>query len=521
MRTLLMLVTLSGVVRAAEVPINDAGAPSSEAPREQNVDADPHALNYHLMHPGGDSLPGDPNAAFYLDGVYHLHYILAHPWQDTRSFSFVHVTSPDMLHWTWQTTKLQPSFTGHGMFSGTGFTTKEGKPAAIYHGQGSGRNQIAIAKDSRLSAWEKPYPVEVRNADATEVRMNHWDPDCFLIGDTYYAISGGENPPLLKSKDLKSWTRVGDFLRHDLPDVARGEDISCPNFFPLGHKWMLLCISHPLGCRYYIGDWDAKAEQFIPEKHGRMNWRRDGQSFFGMPPWRVDFFAPESVLTPDGRRVMWAWCATLDRSDGNMSSKTIQSLPRELSLPDDGVLRIRPLRELESLRFDPVVLSNVTITELSREVLPLGGPAGKKIAELKSDAVEVRITIAGDQAARKLFGFTLFADGKGGGLPILFRPETGSLRVGTTEAPFSIADLPSDTDVELRIFVDKYVVEVFANDRQALIASHKDYLGKPDLTAFTVGAPTTLKKVELWKLQPTNQGFLEAQKNPIWTPETK
>ena len=35
--------------------------------------ADPYALNFHLMHPGGDSKPGDPNAAFYLDGTYHLH----------------------------------------------------------------------------------------------------------------------------------------------------------------------------------------------------------------------------------------------------------------------------------------------------------------------------------------------------------------------------------------------------------------------------------------------------------------
>jgi sucrose-6-phosphate hydrolase SacC (GH32 family) len=73
------------------------------------------ALNYHLMHPGGDSLPGDPNAAFYLDGTYHLHFILAHPWKKNKLFSFVHVTSPDMLHWTWQPTKLQPSFTGHGI----------------------------------------------------------------------------------------------------------------------------------------------------------------------------------------------------------------------------------------------------------------------------------------------------------------------------------------------------------------------------------------------------------------------
>ena len=70
--------------------------------------AEEMVLNYHLMHPGGESLPGDPNAAFYVDGVYHLHYILAHPWKEKKSFSFFHVTSPDMLHWTWQATKLQP-----------------------------------------------------------------------------------------------------------------------------------------------------------------------------------------------------------------------------------------------------------------------------------------------------------------------------------------------------------------------------------------------------------------------------
>jgi hypothetical protein len=30
--------------------------------------------------------------------------------------------------------------------------TKEGKPAIIYHGQGSGRNQIAIAEDDALAS---------------------------------------------------------------------------------------------------------------------------------------------------------------------------------------------------------------------------------------------------------------------------------------------------------------------------------------------------------------------------------
>jgi beta-fructofuranosidase len=485
--------------------------------------ADDWILNYHLMHPGDESLPGDPNSAFCLDGVYHLHYIVAHPWRDGRSFSFMHVTSRDMLHWTWQQTKLQPAFTGHGMFSGTGFLTKDGKPAAIYHGQASGRNQIAIAKDRQLSAWEKPYPLEVKTAAGADAPINHWDPDCFLIGGTYYAISGGTNPPLMKSKDLKEWTLVGDFMAHDLPEVTIGEDVSCPNFFPLGGKWILLCISHPLGCRYYIGDWDANAEKFVPQKHGRMNWRRDEQPVFGLFR-RTDFFAPESVLTPDGRRVMWAWL-TSTGPDNKLLNKTIQSLPRELSLPSDGVLRIRPLQELDSLRGDSVITEAVElsspITGHGDRVPPAASPQLQRIGQLPGDAAEIRITISRNQATRKLFGFVLFSDGKGAGLPILLRPETGTLRVGTSEAPFAVADLPAGDDVELRIFVDKYVVEVFANDRQAVAAA---YLGARDpgnLDAFTVGAPTTLKKVEIWKLKPTNEGFLEAQQNRIWEPTTK
>lgn len=510
---------LSGgaMVRGGRLVLNGKGATFTAARREPH-DAAP--LHYHLMHPGEESLPGDPNAAYFLDGVYHLHYILAHPWKDRRSFSFVHVTSPDLLNWTWQPTKLQPAFTGHGMFSGTGFLTRDGRPAVIYHGEGSGRNQIAVAKDRRLSGWEKPYPVDVRNADGSETRMNHWDPDCFVIGDTYYALSGGEDPPLLKSNDLKRWTRVGRFLRHDLPDVARGEDVSCPNFFRLGAKWMLLCISHPLGCRYYLGDWDARAEQFVPQKHGRMNWRRDGQSLWG-PPWRVDFFAPESLLTADGRRVMWAWCATLDTDGGRMSGKTIQSLPRELSLPADGVLRIKPLRELATLRHDHTASENVEVKGLTREVLPQTAPAGPKVAELKGEAAELRLVVPRAEAERKLFGVTLFADGKGGGLPVLLRPETGTLRVGGTEAPFAVADLPPGEDVELRIFIDRYLVEVFANDRQAVVAAHRDFAGRRDVTAFSVGAATTFKRVETWRLKPTNQGFLAAQKKRLWEPAAR
>ena len=470
------------------------------------------ALNYHLMHPGGDSSPGDPNPAFCIDGTYHLHYILRHPWKGGHSFAFVHVTSEDMLHWTWQTTKLQPSLTGHGMFSGTGFITKKGKPAVIYHGQASERNHIAIAKDATLSAWEKPYPVEPKTTNGGEAKMHHWDPDCFMINDTYYAISGGRHQPLIKSDDLVNWVYVGDFLSHELPDVAIGEDISCPNFFPIDGKWMLLCISHPLGCRYYIGDWDAHNEQFVPETHGRMNWRRPDQSIYHTV-YR-DFFAPESVVTTDGRRVMWAWLATLH---DQIYQRTIQSLPRELSLADDNSLRIRPLRELEFLRYDQITRNHITVTPPEK---PHDGTATEHIANLDGDAFEIKVTLDCAQVRRKRFGLQLFANEKHEGLPIMIRPETGSLHIGEIDVPFAVADLPEGEDLELRIFIDKYLVEVFANDRQAAVAVYMDYQLANGLYFYTYGDSTTIQQLDIWKMKATNQGFFEARDSRIWEPET-
>ena len=283
---------------------------------------------------------------------------------------------------------------------------------------------------------------------------------------------------------------------------------------------MLLCISHPLGCRYYIGDWDAKAEQFVPQKHGRMNWRRDEQSLFGTSSWRVDFFAPESLLTPDGRRVMWAWLATLGKTDGKMDARTIQSLPRELSLPADGILRIKPLRELETLRHDPVTLSDIKISELTEAVLPGSAPRGKKIATLGGDAVELRITIAASRPS-------------GSSSASLFRRRQRRRPAHPVPPRNRHAARRHDRSAVRRrrpargrgrgtAHLHRQIPRRSLRQRPpGHVASHADYRGKPDLDAFTVGAPTTIKKLEMWKLKPTNQGFLEAQKHRIWEPATR
>ena len=308
-------------------------------------------LTYHLAHPGpGRAVPGDPNPIYDYKGRYHLHYIYANIY----GYSYAHVSSKNMVRWKWHPTVLAPPITGHGMFSGTGFFTKEGRPAMIYHGVGSGKNALVYALDDNLDKWTKPDLIEPTAEDGGQVDFeDYWDPDCWLNGDTFYALSGGRNPKMMKSTDLKNWIFLGDLLHEDYsgePGIPRDEDISCANMFKIGNKWMLLCISHRLGCRYYLGDF--KDEKYLPEAHAMMNWQNT--EWEGGDGGLV-YFAPESMLTKDGRRVMWTWLIT------ELMPTGIQALPRELQLPADGVLRIKPLRELQTLRYDEMIKKNITV----------------------------------------------------------------------------------------------------------------------------------------------------------------
>ncbi len=425
-------------------------------------------LTFHLTHPGpGGAMPGDPNCAFYWKGLYHLHYIYNH----RKGFAFAHVSSKDLVHWTWHPTTLFPKTTGHGMFSGTGFITKEGQPAIIYHGQGSGRNQLAFALDDKLEQWTKPVPIIPKDASGQEPRFNNWDPDCWLNGDTYYAISGGGNPSLMKSSDLKNWLFLGPLLHDDYPaniGMPKGEDISCANMFRIGKKWMLLCISHGLGCRYYLGDF--KDERYLPEFQAMMSWNGN------------NYFAPESVLTQDGRRVMWAWLLNLP-----VAPCGVQSLPRELELPEDGVLRIRPLKELESLRHDKKQEDGITVkSDSAHRIEGIGG-----------DALELEVVFRSPTA--KEIGVDVLCNKDGdNGLRIAYVAESKTLRVGKVNAPLALKE---GEDLSLRVFIDKNLVEVFANDRQAAVAAHTYDPGNVGVSLFSRGGDAVVKEVKSWKMK--------------------
>ena len=470
--------------------LQDAVAGDQQSYREfrRRLVADRTRPTYHLVSPEGKASPMDPNCAIYWKGRYHLFYI----FQGIYS----HVSSNDMIHWRWH-----PDLRlGTGiMNSGGCCINKDGNPTLIYMSDSLKKNCTSTATDDDLEKWSEPVAVEPQVADGKDGSLiSHWDPEIWREGNTHYALYGnhpfqiGKAPTLLKSTDLKTWEFVGPFMTKEMPDVSRSgdiktnEDISCPNFFKLGDKWMLLCISHIRGCRYYLGQW--KDEQFTPEYHARMNWSlSDGMKDGGHGG---EFFAPESLLAPDGRRIMWAWCFASSKSGGNSLWDGILSLPRELSLPADGLLCIAPIKELETLRYSPVTEQPAIVKN--------GAP--RRLEHIFGDTIEIKIVLR--QGDARCYGVRLFADKDNGkGLDLIVEPAKKTIQLGSTTAPF---ELKPGEDIQLRIFVDRRTVEIFANDRQSIVKQH-DY--EPEDTGvclFCEDGSMEIKDIIGWKMSASN-----------------
>ena len=319
--------------------------------------SDPHRPTYHFVNPEGRGMPFDPNGAIFWNGKYHLCYIyqkdnrIAENPDGNRNYDcWGHASSIDLLHWRFHITALAPGDPDKSIFSGNCFINNKGEATMLYHGVGAG-NCIATSCEHELDNWTKLASnpiVPIPEKGSPEGKLfSSWDPRGWTENGMHYAIFGGATPALFKAQNLDDWEYVGPFMSsmsRELPDVDEREDVSCPDFFKLGDRHALLCISHERGARIYLGEW--KNNQFHPEVHQRMNFPGG------------TCFAPESLLDDNGRRIMWAW--VLERRERlHITDFTepppygwsgIMTLPRVLSIDGDGTLVIEPVEELERLR---------------------------------------------------------------------------------------------------------------------------------------------------------------------------
>ena len=177
------------------------------------------------------------------------------------------------------------------------------------------------------------------------------------------------------------------------------------------------------------------------------------------------------------------------------------SLPRVLSLGDDGTLRVEPVRELETLRQGHRQLGGQPVAADSCFLLDeVQGDAYEIIAEFElGSADEVGIKLRHSPGGEEQTVITYSRDG--GYLALDAERSSVSREVVSRGVQRASMDLGMDEPLRLHVFVDRSVVEVFGNRKVCL--TKRVYPSRPDslgVRVFANGGGARLRTLDWWEV---------------------
>mgnify|MGYP000920536667 FL=1 len=116
---------------------------------------------------------------------------------------------------------------------------------------------------------------------------------------------------------------------------------------------------------------------------------------------------------------------------------------------------------------------------------------------ISGDALELEIVFAAQQAQE--FGINLLCDTNGdNGFKIACDTVGGNLSIGYVTPSFQVKPAK---DLTLRLFIDRSMIEVFVNERHAVVAWHEYPPNNRHISLFAKGGNLLVKKVTAWKLK--------------------
>lgn len=480
------------------------------AASREALEDDPYRPQYHFTAPR--NWLNDPNGLIQWNGQYHLFY--QHnpfsPVSDTKHWG--HAVSSDLVHWDDLPIALAPtpgSYDANGIYSGCA-VNDNGTPTVLYSGIEGQRQLVCLATgDDELIRWRKDptnpviaqLPEDIDLLQTEDGTVHYRDPSVWRDGDSWWMIMGsgiagvGGTVLLYRSDDLREWEYqhpllVGDKNQHD--PTWTGTMWECPQLFSLGDRHVLLVsVWHErktLYPAYFIGT--IADGRFTPE-HSEV-----------LDPG--SFYAPQTFLDEQGRRIMFGWLRE-QRSREVMASSEwngAMSIPWMLTLGDDKRLRYTPVPELQTLRSDHVQFSGIAIDP--------GEPV--LLSRISGDCLELAATMAPGTATSAGLIVRRSPDGSEE-TRIVYEPSSGTLLIDRISS--SLDDHPDRTrheahltltdgePLQLRVFLDRSIIEVAANERAILservYPSRHDSLG---LGLFAAGGEATLELLDVWEMGP-------------------
>jgi sucrose-6-phosphate hydrolase SacC (GH32 family) len=413
-----------------------AKAMTSVEKARPRAEADPNKPALHITAPA--NWINDPNGPIFYGGSYHMFY-QHNPYGDQWGhMHWGHVRSRDLVKWERQPIALWPSLeTGEEhVFSGCATTNAEGQPLIFYTSIKKGKSatdfaeQWAAIGDRDLVTWQK-HPKNPVLAETLhgETKIYDWrDPFVFhhegrtfmVLGGNLNKGKGGQGIVALyeaTNKELSAWKYHGILFTHPDANVA---NIECPNFFPLDGKFVLIISPHGK-VEYFVGDFDLNAYKFTFQKRGLV----DASS---------TFYASNCMIDPEGRRLMWGWLRGFKEGLG---WNGCLSLPRILKVDSNGDLAQSPAPALVKLRGQENKMGTIPFE-----------PGTNSLAGDMSPSVELNAEFHCTDTAGLVLRVIRHASPKDA---LNFTAEELGLVAGKND---------------LRLFVDRSVVEVFANNRK-------------------------------------------------------
>lgn len=427
----------------------------------------------------------DPNGFSYYGGKYHMFYQY-HPYDcQWGLMHWGHAVSEDLLHWEYLPAALAPDeiYDRDGCFSGSAVALPDGRHLLMYTGvikEQRGNGNICETQAQCLAAGDgtdyekyKGNPV-ITAKDLPEGCSGHdfRDPKMWEKGDGTYRCVIGNRPADGSGQVLLFESENGFAWKYKKVLASNGWRFGkmweCPDFFKLGGEWVLLTSPQdmlPSGLEYHngngtlclIGDFDEETEDFT-ERHNQP------------VDYGIDFYAPQTVLTPDGRRVMMGWMQNWDTCDSraqNVSWFGQMSLPRELSVKG-GRLYQKPIRELDSMRSNKAEYKDISF---SGEIT-LEGVRGRR--------VDMELSVSPEEGRDFYQKFAVrFAQNDRFRTSLSFHPKDSILKIDRKLSGSRRAIIhqrrcrvkSEEGSLKLRIVLDRFSAEVFVNDGEQVLTA--------------------------------------------------